>query len=136
MKNRVLIWLGSSIWDKIEILNWACIEIKKLWSDFRVSSYIESEPWWWVAKNTFLNAVVVIYTNLEAEKLLKKLQKIENDFWRNRNIRWDDRTLDLDILYYSDKIINSENLIIPHPRIKERDFVMKPLLELFPDFKF
>jgi len=136
MKNRVIIWLGSSIWDKREILDWACWKLKKLGSDFRISSYIESEPWWGVAQNTFLNAVCVFYTDIQPLELLQKLQKIENDFWRKRDKRWDDRTLDLDILYYGDEIIELPELIVPHPRIKERDFVMNPILELFPDFKF
>jgi len=136
MKKRVIIWIWSSIWNKKEILDWACIEMKKLWDDFLVSSYIETKPWWWVAKNTFLNAVCIFYTWLKPLELLNKLQLIENQFWRERDKRWDDRTLDLDILYYWEEKINLENLQVPHPRIKERDFVKNPILELIPNFKF
>lgn len=133
---RVIIWLGSSIWDKESFLNLACDKMKKLWENFRVSKYIESSPIWWVAKNTFLNAVCVFDTEFKPFELLKELQNIENTLWRVRVKTRDDRTLDLDILYYWKYIINEEKLKIPHIEIKNRDFVMNPILELFPDFKF
>lgn len=133
---KVIIWLWSSIWDKKNILDSACIEIKKLWINFRVSSYIETEPYWWVAKEYFLNAVCILETELSPIILLNRLQSIEKAFWRKRNIKWEDRTLDLDILYYSNKKINTKRLTIPHPEIQKRDFVIKPILELLPNFNF
>jgi len=133
---EVIIGLGSSLWNKKDFLDWACDEMKKIWINFRVSKYIESKPLWWIAEETFLNAVCVFETKYEPFELLSKLQDIENKFWRIREKRWADRTLDLDILYYWKEKINEDNLKIPHIEIKNRDFVMNPILELFPDFKF
>ena len=133
---EVIIWLGSSLWDKAWYLDWACREIQKLWDNFRVSTYIESDPIGWVATQTFLNAVCAIKTDLPPSKLLVKLQSIEEHFGRTRTQRWEDRTLDLDILYYWNNTINTSELQIPHPEIQNRDFVRKPILELFPDFTF
>ena len=133
---QVIIWLGSSLGNKQETLNNACKEIKKLGENFKVSSYTESKPWWWVAKETFLNGACVIDTKLSPNNFLKKLQSIEDYFWRKRDKRWDDRTLDLDILYFWDISMNTKKLQIPHPEIQNRDFVKDPILELFPDFRF
>ncbi len=133
---QVIIWLGSSMWDKQAYLDGACLHMRQLWDNFRVSTYIESDPIGWVAKQAFLNAVCVFETDLPASKLLVKLQHIEEHFGRTRTQRWEDRTLDLDILYYGKEIINTSELQIPHPEIQNRDFVMQPILELFPDFTF
>lgn len=133
---EVIVWLGSSMWDKKSYLDWACEHIKKISENFRVSTYIESEPIGWVATQGFLNAVCVFQTDLPASELLVKLQSIEEHFGRTRTQRWEDRTLDLDILYYGREIIHTSELQIPHPEIQNRDFVMNPILELFPDFIF
>ncbi len=135
-KERIIIWLGSSLWDKQSYLDGACREIQKLWDNFRVSTYIESEPIWWVAENTFLNAVCIIETDLPPSELLVQLQSIEKQSGRTREKRWEDRTLDLDILYYGDRVIDTSELQIPHPEIQKRDFVTWPILELLPDFIF
>lgn len=132
---QVIIGLGSSEGDKKKFLESACTEMKKLGKNFRVSSFIQSEPLGGVAKNFFLNAVASFETTLLPFELLQKLQKIEDKYQRVREVRWADRTLDLDILYYGEEKINTPELIIPHPRITERDFVMIPLLELFPEKK-
>jgi len=78
----------------------------------------------------FLNAALKIKTRLLPLSLLKELKKIEKQLGRKKTVRWGPRTIDLDILLYEDKIIQAEKLTIPHPRLMERDFVLKPLLEL------
>ncbi|MGA2775443.1 MAG: 2-amino-4-hydroxy-6-hydroxymethyldihydropteridine diphosphokinase [Candidatus Omnitrophota bacterium] len=78
----------------------------------------------------FLNAVLKIDTQLLPSDLLRKLQKIEKELGRRKAVRWGPRTIDLDILLYGDKIITRKELKIPHPRLMERDFVLKPLLDL------
>ena len=135
-KEQIIVWLGSSIGDKKFILDGACNEIKKFWEDFKVSPYIKTHPIWWVAKNTFLNAVCVFYSSEAPLEILDKLQKIEKKFWRVRKERWEDRTLDLDILYFWNKRIDNSRLKIPHPEIQNRDFIKKSILELFPYFDF
>lgn len=76
-----------------------------------------------MAENTFLNAVCILETDLPPSELLVQLQSIEKQFDRTREKRWEDRTLDLDILYYGDRVIDTSELQIPHPEIQKRDFV-------------
>jgi len=122
-QERVIIGLWSSLGNKQDYLDGACEQMKKLGNNFRVSTYIESEPIWGVAENTFLNAVCSFETDLPPHELLVQLQSIEKQFNRTRQKRWEDRTLDLDILYYGDRVIDTSELQIPHPEIQKRDFV-------------
>lgn len=78
----------------------------------------------------FLNACLKIQTRLLPAPLLKSLKNIEKELGRKKTVRWGPRKIDLDILLYGDKIIKSKTLNIPHPRMLERTFVLKPLLEV------
>jgi 2-amino-4-hydroxy-6-hydroxymethyldihydropteridine diphosphokinase/dihydroneopterin aldolase/2-amino-4-hydroxy-6-hydroxymethyldihydropteridine diphosphokinase len=97
-----------------------------------VSSYINTAPVGYTQQPDFLNAAVEIKTTLSAHKLLEVCQQIELALKRERIIRWGPRTIDLDILLFDDLILNEENLTIPHPRMHEREFVLKPLNEIAP----
>ncbi|HHY75122.1 MAG TPA: 2-amino-4-hydroxy-6-hydroxymethyldihydropteridine diphosphokinase [Bacillus bacterium] len=97
-------------------------------SDF--SSIYETEPIGYTEQPKFLNMVVKLKTSLTAFDLLAVTQNIENELGRTREIRWGPRTIDLDILLFNNENINSEQLIVPHPRMFERAFVMIPLLEI------
>ncbi|NIP49907.1 MAG: 2-amino-4-hydroxy-6-hydroxymethyldihydropteridine diphosphokinase [Gammaproteobacteria bacterium] len=83
----------------------------------------------------FLNTVLQIETSLSPEKLLSTCLAVEDEFGRSRPVRWAPRTLDIDILFYDDLVICEERLIIPHPRLQERAFVLAPLQEIAPNFK-
>ena len=83
-----------------------------------------------VAQGKFLNAAIKIKTSLTPQLLLKTVKNIEKDLGRKKTVRWGPREIDLDILLYADKIIKRKNLIIPHPRMFEREFVIKPLSEI------
>ncbi|MBP7216850.1 MAG: 2-amino-4-hydroxy-6-hydroxymethyldihydropteridine diphosphokinase [Candidatus Omnitrophica bacterium] len=96
------------------------------------SSIIETTPQGGPAQNNFLNAVIEISTELSAHALLRGLQTIEKDLGRRRVIKNGPRTIDLDILFYGQEIICDEQLVVPHPRMKERDFVLLPLKEIAP----
>ncbi len=85
------------------------------------------------AGNDFVNATVELFTDLEPLELLDELQLIENVFGRTRERRWGPRTLDLDMLLYSDQSIVTDQLTLPHPRLHERAFVLYPLSEIAPD---
>jgi 2-amino-4-hydroxy-6-hydroxymethyldihydropteridine diphosphokinase len=78
----------------------------------------------------YLNAVALVATGLAPTQLLDALQKVERDQGRIRDERWGPRTLDLDLLLYGDSIVNSPQLIIPHPRLRQRHFVLYPLREI------
>ena len=126
--------LGSSVGDREGYLNKAIellgatrgIEVKK------VSEYIQTEPYGGVAKNKFLNCAVCVKTFLPPHSLLDEIHAIEEKCGRVRQKRWDDRTLDIDIIFYGDKVIRDEVLTIPHPDYKNRDFVIKPLKSIAP----
>lgn len=81
----------------------------------------------------YVNGAIAIETSLEAEALLDTLQHIEALHGRERSIKWSARTLDLDLLWYNDERIQTERLIVPHPRICERNFVLLPLSDLAPE---
>ena len=82
---------------------------------------------------SYLNAVVQVETSLKPKALLKVLNEIENDFGRIRLQRWAPRTLDIDIITFGHELVETKNLIVPHPRAFERSFVLVPWLEIDPD---
>lgn len=97
-----------------------------------VSSYINTAPVGYTEQPDFLNAVVEVITTLTAHDLLEVCGDIEKKLKRERFIHWGPRTIDLDILLFGDLILEDETLIIPHPRMLEREFVLKPLNEIAP----
>lgn len=102
----------------------------------RSSAYI-TEPWGFEAEEWFLNELLVVETELEPDALMDALLKIEAELGRVRHLEikgYCSRTVDLDILYYGDKIINTEKVIAPHPRLHLRKFALMPLCEVIPDF--
>ena len=98
-----------------------------------ISSYYESEPAYYEDQDTFVNAVVLARTGVPPKELLKYLHAIENSLGRTREIENGPRTLDLDIVDYQMYVGQTDELTLPHPRVCERDFVVKPLLELLPN---
>ena len=133
MKHKAFLSLGSNIGDREEYLKKAVKEISSLDNvDLdKVSDIYETEPWGYSEQQNFLNMVVSIYTQLDAESLLKKTQKIENFLNRKRVVRWGPRTIDIDILLFDLLKLDLEHLKIPHPLMFERAFVLLPLREIY-----
>jgi 2-amino-4-hydroxy-6-hydroxymethyldihydropteridine diphosphokinase len=126
--------LGSNIGNREDNLNKA-IEMLRQNEEIevtKISSYINTAPVGFTDQPDFLNAVVEIKTTLCPHKLLEICSGIEKNLKRERIIHWGPRTIDLDILLYEDLILNDEDLIIPHPRMHEREFVLTPLKEIAP----
>ncbi|WP_071393047.1 2-amino-4-hydroxy-6-hydroxymethyldihydropteridine diphosphokinase [Bacillus tuaregi] len=98
-----------------------------------VSSIYETDPVGYEEQGQFLNMVVQVQTALSPYQLLEACLQTEKELGRKREIRWGPRTIDLDILLYNDENIISEMLVVPHPRMHERSFVIIPLLEITPD---
>lgn len=96
----------------------------------RGSAIYETSPWGPVAQENFLNACIELETSLSPDELLSVCQDIEHAAARSREVHWGPRTLDIDILLYDDITIETPRLTIPHPRMKERMFVLVPLMEL------
>jgi len=126
--------VGSNLGDRRKNIKSALQKIEKLKGTkiIKVSKVIQTNPLPSRAPNQgkFLNAALKIKTTLSAKNLLRALQRIEDQLGRTRDIRWGPRTIDLDILFYGDKVINQKDLKIPHPRMFGREFVLKPLREV------
>ncbi len=96
------------------------------------STMLETEPWGIKDQPKFINMAIKIDTVLKPEDLLNLLKEIESAVGRTKTFRWGPRIIDLDILLYDNLIINTNNVQIPHPGIKDRDFVLRPLAEIAP----
>ena len=127
--------LGSNLGDRKEFLSMACNYLSsEVLTGFRASSIYESEPLLNMKQSKYFNMVVCGLTVLSPKDLLKKCQQIEISLGRIRRERWGSREIDIDILSYGNKTINKDNLVIPHPEIENRSFVLMPILELSPDW--
>lgn len=98
------------------------------------SSIYETAAWGITEQNAFFNQVVEVESSYSPSAVLHLVLKIENDMGRIREIKWGERSIDIDILYYNSETISTENLAIPHPFIQERKFVLVPLCEIAPAF--
>ncbi len=98
------------------------------------SSMIETKPWGAEDQPAFINMAVSVETALPPGNLLNLVKEIETGLGRTETFRWGPRIIDLDILFYDDVVMEEPDLSIPHPRIKDRDFVLRPLAEIAPDF--
>mgnify|MGYP000215218258 CR=1 FL=1 len=135
--HKVFLGIGGNIGDKLENFTrvYQLIE-KKLGKIAVKSSVYETPPWGFHSDNMFWNQAVCIDTVLEAEELLWRIREIEEMFGlKLGDERFTDRKMDLDILYFDDEFFETKDLIIPHPRIHERKFVLVPLVEIAPEFK-
>jgi len=134
--SRALIALGSNLEDPVSQVRRALDELDTIPESklLACSSLYRSAPVGKINQPDFINAVVEIETNLSPHGLLKILLEIEQNHGRVRGLPNDPRTLDLDILMYDELVCNEGNLILPHPRMHERAFVLKPLMEISKDF--
>jgi 2-amino-4-hydroxy-6-hydroxymethyldihydropteridine diphosphokinase len=101
----------------------------------RCSSFYRTEPVGKKDQNWFVNAVALVETSLGPREMLESLLSLEKEIGRVRGERWGPRVIDLDILFYGEKVIDEEDLQVPHPRLHERRFVLIPLAEIAPDLK-
>lgn len=126
--------LGSNMGDKQKYLDDAIntINDSPFCRVYKVSDFIITKPYGYTEQDDFLNGVMEIKTMLSPYELLEFIQKIEQDAGRTREIHWGPRTLDLDILFYDDLITEDNLLVIPHPEIEKRDFVLTPLKQIAP----
>jgi len=125
--------LGSNLGDRNRNIREAVKEINLLKDTkiIKISRIIETKPVGGPsAQGNFLNAALKIQTRISPLKLLKDLKKIEKGLGRVKTVRYGPRAIDLDILFYGDRIIHTKDLTIPHPKLFARDFVLKPLSEV------
>ncbi len=133
--HTVFLGIGSNLGDKEGNLNTA-IELLKA-DDFckviQVSPFIVTAPVGGVEQDDFLNGAIELKTLRTPEQLLNLIGEIEGKLKRVREIHWGPRTIDLDILYYDNEVIRSDRLIIPHPELQNREFVLEPMCNLAPN---
>lgn len=136
VETEAYIALGSNLGDRELNLLRAVAEVGRL-PDSKVtalSSFYETSPVGAVKQDAFYNAVLKLSTGLDPHSLLNHLLRIERKtFKRVRTIHQGPRRMDLDLLLYGDRVINEENLVVPHPRLAERRFVLQPLCEIAPN---
>lgn len=135
---RAYVGLGSNLGDRESVIADAVSalgshpEIEVL----RVSTLRETEPWGPIDQPRFLNGAVAVDTTLAPRALLGVLLDVERGLGRVRHERWGPRTIDLDLLLYGDTVVDEPGLTVPHPRLRERAFVLEPLLEIAPHLQF
>lgn len=131
--SRCAIAAGSNLGDRLEHLNAAMGGLAAVGSITNVSSIYETAPVGGPDQGPFLNAVVLIDTARTPIGLLRDLLTVERSRGRVRQVRWGPRTLDLDLILFSRREIDMPGLTVPHPQMRDRRFVLEPLLEVWPD---
>ena len=133
---RVYLGLGSNVGDRYKFITSAIEGIEKIQGNNLISksSVYETEPWGNKEQNKFLNSVVEVDANLEPLKLFRELKRVEKKLGRVKNIKWAEREIDIDILFYDDDIILNDTIEIPHHEIENRRFVLVPLEEIASNF--
>ncbi len=135
---KVILALGSNVGNPKENLDHAVAALASIGTVQEVAPYILSKPEGYPYQADFVNTVLILQTQLAPMPLLRALKKLEKDLGRTPSFTNGPRLIDLDILFYDDKIIFEDaqdyTLFIPHPRLQEREFVLKPLSYILPDF--
>jgi 2-amino-4-hydroxy-6-hydroxymethyldihydropteridine diphosphokinase len=131
--NGVILLTGSNLGDRRALLQEALERItQSIGPLVRVSGIYETEAWGIRDQGPFLNQVLEVQTVLSPEAVLENLLCIEDSLGRRRREKWGPREIDIDILFYRDRIIEREDLRVPHPEIPNRRFVLEPLHEIAP----
>lgn len=135
--HKVYLGIGGNIGNKSENFKKVLVFIeKKIGHILENSSVYETPPWGFQSEHDFWNQVLLIETKFEALEILWRIKEIEDQFDRKESAeRYTSRQMDVDILYFDEQFIETNNLIIPHPRIHQRKFVLVPLVEIAPDLK-
>ncbi len=135
MANRAYLLLGTNLGDRAKHLEAARTGLARTAGTLvGLSAVYETAAWGITEQPDFWNQVVLLETDLPPEALLATVLAIEQSLGRTRDLRYGARTLDVDILYYNDKIIESPSLSVPHPQIANRRFTLAPLAEIAPNF--
>ncbi len=132
--NQIYLSLGSNVGNRSEQLNKAIELLNESGGVKKISAVYETAAWGNTNQPPFLNLVLMMMTNDDSVNFMKKLLLIEEKMGRVRNQKWEARIIDIDILYFNSEIINDQELIVPHPHLQERKFVLEPLVEIAPDF--
>ena len=132
---QAILSIGSNMGDRQEYIDGALAQLEeKAGHILSVSDVIETKAYGYTDQADFLNLALIIDTDLTPRQLLETIHEIEADLDRVRIIRWGPRTIDIDIVFYEDEIIDEEDLHIPHIDFARRRFVLQPICQIAPDF--
>lgn len=127
---------GSNLGDREALLQQARTAIAdQIGHIAKASGLYETQPWGLREQPDFLNQALLVHTQLLPPKVLEVAKSIEKTMGRKTVIRWGERLIDIDLLFYDAIIFESERLIIPHPRVQDRNFALAPLAEIAPDLR-
>ena len=130
---KAVIALGSNLGNRELYIDSAVAELAKVIEITHLSTNHETDPVGGPEQPKYLNAIAIAETELDPRELLIIMLEIENRLGRKREAHWGPRTIDLDLIVFGDEVIDSEVLVLPHPRAHERKFVLEPWLEIDPD---
>ena len=131
----VYLGLGTNIGNKQKnMVTAAALLAERAGDVLSLSSFYETEPWGFASENTFLNAALELETDCSPMELLRLTQQIEREMGRTQKSdgSYHDRIIDIDILLYGNEVVHHEDLVVPHPLMQQRLFVMQPLAEIAP----
>jgi 2-amino-4-hydroxy-6-hydroxymethyldihydropteridine diphosphokinase len=133
--NKAYLAYGSNLGDSILIIEKALRMIENNGMKIvKKSKVYETEPYGYTDQPKFINGVIQIETEMGCRGVLEKILSIEIELGRVREFHWGPRVIDLDIIFYNDEIYNDKDLIVPHPDMQNRDFVLKPLNDICPEY--
>lgn len=127
--------LGTNVGNYRNNFSRAVFELSKIGNISKIANIYKSKPYGYLKQNYFYNTMVYLKSEIHPNELIKKIHLIERKLQKNKRIINGPRKIDLDIIFWDQKIFKNNNLVIPHPRAKERDFVLCPLLDIAPFFK-
>ena len=131
---RVFLGIGTNLGDRERNLHEALAVLSQKMVILKQSSVYQTAPWGYMDQPAFLNQVIEAQTDLSSLNLLGFLKDTEKQLGRQANFRYGPRLIDLDILFYGDRIIQTPRLQVPHPRLAQRAFVLVPMAEIAPEF--
>lgn len=132
---QICLSLGSNIGDRENFIKSAIELLKMKVRIQKISSIYQTAPWGKTKQPNFLNICLAGETDLEPTELLTFIHETETHVGRTPSFKWGPREIDIDILFYDQKIVDAEGLIIPHPHLEERAFVLVPLADIVPKYK-
>ncbi|WP_374686783.1 2-amino-4-hydroxy-6-hydroxymethyldihydropteridine diphosphokinase [Promineifilum sp.] len=133
--SRLYLSLGSNLNERYANLRRAIALLREHMSVTAISPVYATEPWGDKNQPPFLNICVAASTTLAPHDVLHLIKSIETEMGRQPSHRWGPRLIDIDIVFYDNLVLHDEELMVPHPRLAERAFVLAPLADLIPDFR-
>ena len=127
--------LGTNVGNYRNNFSRAVFELSKIGNISKIANIYKSKPYGYLKQNYFYNTMVYLKSEIHPNELIKKIHLIERKLHKNKRIINGPRKIDLDIIFWDQKIFKNNNVVIPHPRAQERDFVLCPLCDITPFFK-